>query len=73
MQEGVHIGFLDKGNFLDAHLGSDPMTNSIFSERYFYELMNNDNPKVDYQSAILCVPKGTIKKFLYENRDKIRD
>lgn len=73
LQEGVHLGFLDKGNFIDAHNNADPRNTSVFTSRKFYELMNNDNPKVDYQSAVLCVPRGTVKKFLYDNKCDIRE
>lgn len=69
-QEGTHIGFLDKGNFLDAHTGSDLINSSVFSLRNFYELMDNDRPERDYQSAVICLPKGSVNKFIYDNSKK---
>jgi hypothetical protein len=72
LQEGVHLGFLDKGNFIDAHITANPLSTPVFTSRRFYDLVDNNNPKVDYQSAILCLPKGSVEKFLYENRERIQ-
>ena len=66
-QEGVHTGFLSKGDFLNCHMEKDPKEGEIYSKSNLIKKMDNDNPKLDYQSAVLFVPKGTVQNFIYEN------
>jgi len=73
LQEGVHLGFLDRGQFIDAHITADPTLTPVFSSRKFYDLIDNNNPQADYQSAVICLPKGSVNKFLYENKERIKN
>ena len=74
IQEGKHTAFLREGNILEAHINSDPIYNSVFEESPFMKKFDNDDPKTDYQSAILFVPKGTVNRFMkkisLENKTK---
>ena len=72
-QEGIHSGFLNKGNFLGAHICSDPLKKSVFYMQNLISMINNDTPKSDYQSAILYIPKGSVKNFLAKNYRKIQE
>jgi len=68
LQEGTHLGFLNKGRFFDAHISADPLIRELFSSRRFYSLIDNKEPIFDYQNSIICLPNGKIEEFLYQNK-----
>ncbi|MGV8087372.1 MAG: hypothetical protein ACP5N1_07105 [Candidatus Woesearchaeota archaeon] len=69
IQEGYHLGILVNGNLIDAHYNSYPLYSPVFLSSDFIEKFDNDNPKKDYQTAVLLVPKGSVKAFLMRNKD----
>lgn len=64
IQDGKHTAFLDKGEILESHIFAEPFYMKTFERSNFIEHFDNDNPKSDYQSCVLYVPKGTVNNFM---------
>ncbi len=50
---------------------SDPLENVVFYQKDLISSMDNDNSGFNYQSAVLYVPKGSVKAFLAKNYEEI--